>query len=89
MREGSLPASFAMGLRASDLAFYASIAKEVVDQEMRLRRRLTGHMPEGQDAQVTAELTRGARVLRNYVIDRVFQRRVAAATTLQDEVLIS
>ena len=82
-------ASFAMGLQASDLAFYASIAKEVVDQEMRLRRRLTGHMPEGQDAQVTAQLTRGARVLRNYVIDRVFQRRVAAATTLQDEVLLS
>ena len=82
-------ASFARGLRASDLAFYASLAKEVVDQEMRLRRRLTGHLPEDQDAQVTAELTRGARALRNYIIDRVFQRRVAAATTLQDEVLLS
>ncbi len=58
-------ASFAMGLRASDIAFYASIGKEMVDQEMRLRRRLTGHLPEGRDAEVTAELTRSARVLRN------------------------
>lgn len=82
-------ASFARGIRASDLAFYASLAKEVVDHEMRLRRRLTGHLPEGQDAQVTADLTRGARALRNYIIDRVFQRRVAAAMTLQDEALLS
>jgi DNA-binding transcriptional MerR regulator len=82
-------AGFAQGLQASDLTFYVTIAGEVVNQEMRLRQRLTGHLPEGQDARATAELTRGARTLRNYVIDRVFQRRVAAATTLKDEGLLS
>ncbi len=82
-------AGFAQGLRASDLAFYARIAGEVVDHEMRLRQRLTGHLPDGQDARVTAQLTRGARALRNYVIDRVFQRRVAKARTLKDEALLS
>jgi DNA-binding transcriptional MerR regulator len=82
-------ASFARGLMASDFAFYARLAKEVVDQEMRLRQRLTGHLPDGQDARVTAELTRGARALRNYIVDRVFQRRVAAARTLKDEALLS
>ncbi len=54
-------ASFARGLRTSDLAFYATMAREIVNSEMRLRQRLTGHLPEGQDAHETAELTRGAR----------------------------
>ncbi len=77
-------AAFAFGLKASDLAFYGNIAKELVDQEMRLRKRLTGHLPDDQDARLTAQMTRGARALRNYVIDRAFQCRVAAAKTLKD-----
>jgi DNA-binding transcriptional MerR regulator len=80
---------FSRGLQPSDLAFYVKIAGDVVDHEMRLRRRLTGHLPDGEDARVTADLTRGARTLRNYVIDRVFQRRVAKARTLKDEALLS
>jgi DNA-binding transcriptional MerR regulator len=79
--------AFSLGLKVSDLAFYASIAKELVDQEMHLRQRLTGHLPDDQDARVTTDLTRGARALRNYVIDRVFQLRVAAAKTLKDKVV--
>jgi hypothetical protein len=82
-------AAFARGLKSSDLAFYGSIAKELVDQEMHLRERLTGHLPDDQDARVTTELTRGARALRNYVIDRVFQHRVAAAKTLKDKNALS
>ena len=78
-------AAFALGLKAPDLAFYGSIAKELVDQEMHLRERLTGHLPDEQDALVTTQQTRGARALRNYVIDRVFQHRVAAAKTLKDK----
>lgn len=80
---------FALGLQASDLVYYVTIAKELVDHEMRLRRRLTAHLPEGEDAQITAQLTRGARLLRNYVIDRVFQLRVAAAESLKDQDLVS
>ena len=56
---------------------------------MRLRQRLTGHLPDQQDAGVTAELTRGARVLRNYVTNRVFQHRVAAMKALKDEEVLS
>ncbi len=78
-------ASFALGLGPSDLAFYTVIANELVDREMGLRRRLTGHLPDDQDARVTTQLTRGARTLRHYVIDRVFQHRVAAAKTLKEE----
>jgi DNA-binding transcriptional MerR regulator len=82
-------AAFALGLKSSDLAFYPSIAKELVDQEMHLRERLTRHLPDDQDARLTTQLTRGARALRNYVIDRVFQHRVAAAKTLKDRQTLS
>lgn len=82
-------ACFSRGLHTNDLVFYAEAAKEVVDHEMHLRRRLTGHLPDDQDARITADLTRGARALRNYVMDRVFQRRVAHAKTLKDEGLLS
>ena len=78
-------AAFGLGLKASDLAFYGKIAKELVHEEMRLRARLTGPLPYDEDARVTAQLTRSARVLRNSVIDRVFQQRVAAAKTLKDK----
>ena len=77
--------AFARGLGSSDLAFYTAIAHELVDREISLRRRLTRHLPDDQDARMTTELTRGARILRNYVIDRVFQHRVAGAKTLKDE----
>jgi DNA-binding transcriptional MerR regulator len=82
-------AAFALGLTVSDLVFYPSIAKELVDQEMHLRERLTGHLPDDQDARLTAQLTRGARALRNYVFDRVFQLRVAAAKSLKDKDALS
>jgi DNA-binding transcriptional MerR regulator len=77
--------AFALGLGPSDLAFYTAVAHELVDREMSLRRRLTSHLPDEQDARLTTELTRGARILRNYVMDRVFQHRVAGAKTLKDE----
>ena len=77
--------AFARGLGASDLAFYPAMARELVDREMGLRRRLTSHLPDDQDARMTTELTQGARTLRNYVIDRVFQHRVAGAKSLKDE----
>ncbi len=77
--------AFSLGLRASDLAFYAAAAAGLVELEWNLRRRLTKDLPDEADARTTADLTRGARTLRNYVIERTFQHRVAASTTLKDE----
>ncbi|MCX5817423.1 MAG: MerR family transcriptional regulator [Proteobacteria bacterium] len=80
---------FALGIKASDLAFYAETAKGVVDKEMRLRQRLTGNLPETQDAELTGHLVQAARMIRNYVFERFFQQRVALASHLKDEVLLS
>ncbi len=78
-----------LGITASDMAFYAVAAKRIVDEEMRLRARFTAHLPEDQDAGLTQGLVQAARATRNYVIDRTFQRRIAAAGDLKDEGLLS
>lgn len=79
----------ALGIKVSDLTFYAVTAKQIVDEEMRLRRRFTVHLPDDQDAGITQKLVHAARATRNYVIDRTFQKRIAAAGNLKDERLLS
>ncbi len=78
---------FAIGLQEADLVFYSEAAKQIVDKEMRLRKRLTAHLSKERDAEVTKRLVEAARAVRNYVIDRSFQRRVASARYLKDEAL--
>jgi DNA-binding transcriptional MerR regulator len=73
-----LRGGLAAGLTPEDGRFYQRLAVEIVDQEMAVRERLTAHLPLEQNAMVTLELTRAARALRAYVIDRVFQQRIMA-----------
>ncbi|MBF0509602.1 MAG: MerR family transcriptional regulator [Deltaproteobacteria bacterium] len=73
------------GLDISDLIFYPAMGKEIVDHEMRLRSRLTRHLPDDQDAALSRQLAINARTLRGYVIDRLFQHRIAAARNLKDD----
>jgi predicted DNA-binding transcriptional regulator AlpA len=80
---------FALGVAVSDMAFYPVAARQIVDGEMRLRARVTTHLPEDQDAGLTQGLVQAARATRNYVIDRTFQRRIAASSHLKDEGLVS
>ena len=79
----------ALGIKASDMAFYAILAKQIVDEEMRLRKRFTGNLPEDQDAGLTQKLVEAARATRSYVIDRTFQKRIASVDHLKDERLLS
>ncbi|MFH1034208.1 MAG: MerR family transcriptional regulator [Pseudomonadota bacterium] len=72
------------GLTVDDMTFYPRLGKQIVDQEMALRHRLTSHLPLEQDAATTLQMVRAARATRGYVIDRLFQRRVAASRHLKD-----
>jgi DNA-binding transcriptional MerR regulator len=76
-----LRGGLAMGLTPAECSYYHRFAAEIVDREMAVRDRLTAHLPLEQNARMTLELTRAARALRAYVIDRVFQHRVM---TLRD-----
>ena len=67
-----------LGLTPAECGYYHRFAEDIVDKEMAVRERLTAHLPLEQNARLTLELTRAARALRAYVIDRVFQHRVMA-----------
>ena len=73
------------GQTADDLSFYVSFGEKIVDHEMALRHRLTHHLPSDQDAALSMELVKDARILRACVIERLFQCRVAAMRDLKEE----
>jgi predicted DNA-binding transcriptional regulator AlpA len=77
-------AVFAFGLSGEDMADYVALCEKIVDHEMAVRKRLTHHLPYDQDATLTIELVKSARMMRTYLIDRLFQRRVAAMKDLKD-----
>jgi DNA-binding transcriptional MerR regulator len=79
-----LKAGLDQGLTLADCTFYPRLADQMVDEEMALRRRLTADLPFERDAALTLALTRAARALRAYVIDRIFQHRVMATKGLKD-----
>ena len=72
------------GIRARDLSYYADLGEKIVDQEMALRNRMTGLLPYQQDAAATTRMVKNARMCRAYIIDRLFQHRVAAMKDLKE-----
>lgn len=72
------------GLRGEDMRAYVDLCEKIVDHEMAVRKRLTHHLPYDEDAVLTIELVKSARMMRAYIIDRLFQHRVAAMKDLKD-----
>jgi DNA-binding transcriptional MerR regulator len=77
--------AFNFGIRARDLSYYADIGEKIVDQEMDLRNQMIGRPPHPPDAAATAKLAKNVRMCRAYVIDRLFQHRVAAMHDLKNQ----
>lgn len=86
---GQYSRCFALGADTEDFVFYVKAAKTIVDMEMRLRHKLTAHLPKDQDAQLSKKMVEMARFSRSYMIDRTFQQRVAAAEDLKDAALLT
>jgi DNA-binding transcriptional MerR regulator len=86
---GQYSKCFTLGADTADFVFYVEAAKMIVDMEMRLRHKLTAHLPEDQDAELTKMMVGMARFARSYMIDRTFQQRVAAAEDLKDTSLLN
>ena len=72
------------GLQLEDMAYYVELGEKIVNHEMALRGRLTRHLPSLQNASLTMQLVNAARMTRAYIIDRLFQRRIAAMRDLKD-----
>jgi DNA-binding transcriptional MerR regulator len=71
-----LKKGFDLGMTIPDLAFYPDMADTLVDKEIALRNKYTRSLSFEKDAAMTLELTRMARALRAYVIDRIMQKRL-------------
>lgn len=71
-----LKACMDKGLDPEDLAFYPEFARQIVDAEIRLREKCTEDLDFKENASLTLELTRMARGLRAYIIDRTLQKEL-------------
>lgn len=80
----ALARALRLGLEPADLGFYVRAAEAVVEAQVALRRRLTAGLPQAENAARTMELVANGRVVRGYVMERTFQRRVAAMKDLED-----
>ena len=74
-----------LGINPSDGAFYRRLAEEIVDHEMALKDRMVERMPFADGAAMVMQMTRAARAMRAYIIDRVFQRRVMKLSDFREK----
>ena len=79
-----LKKGFDLGMTVADLDFYPDLADRMVKKEITLRQKLTEPLSFEKDAAVTLELTRMARGLRAYVIDRKMQKRLSTIKGLKN-----
>jgi DNA-binding transcriptional MerR regulator len=74
-----------LGMTVADLAFYPDLADRMVDKEIALRQKYTETLSFEKDAALTLKLTRMARALRVYVIDRIMQKRLISFKGLKNQ----
>ena len=74
-----------LGLTPAEVSFYPRLSREIVNHEMALRDRLVKGLSLEDNATLTLELTRGARALRPYIVDRLFQHRVLSRKRFDGE----
>lgn len=83
-----LKKGFDLGMTVADLAFYPDLADIMVEKEIALRLKYTEALSFENDAAMTLELTRMARALRVYVIDRIMQKRLISFKGLKNQTRI-
>lgn len=59
-----------------DLDFYVDLGGQIVEKEIRLRKKAVQGKTTKENVKITTEISRMADFLRTYVIRRLFQRRV-------------
>ncbi len=72
------------GMDLIDFEFYPKLASRIVDKELNLREEFTKDMNFEANAALTLELTRMARSIRSYIIDRTMQKRLMAYKGLKE-----
>ena len=74
-----------LGIKPEEAEYYPRFAEEIVAKEMAIHKRLVNNLSYEEAINVTMELTRVARSLRAYIIDRVFQKRAISQDIFFDD----
>jgi hypothetical protein len=75
--------TLAWGLQIESLRFYVELGDIIIENEFALRRRIIVELPAEMDASVTLQMLDDARFSRNYILERIFQRRIAEMNDLK------
>jgi len=65
-----------LGLALDELSFFVELGKKIVAKEMVLRRKIVTGKSTRENILITAELTRIGDFYREYILRRLFQKRV-------------
>ena len=65
-----------LGRELKELSFLVELGKKIVDREMALRRKIVAGKSTRENILITAELTRIGDFYREYILRRLFQKRV-------------
>ena len=65
-----------LGMELGELFFWVEFGKKIVDREMALRRKIVAGKSTRENIRITAELTRIGDFYREYILRRLFQKRV-------------
>jgi DNA-binding transcriptional MerR regulator len=65
-----------LGMEISELSFWVEFGKKIVDREMALRRKIVAGKSTRENIRITTELTRIVDFYREYILRRLFQKRV-------------
>ncbi len=72
------------GIEPDDLTYYVEFGEKIVQAEIELREKITKSLPYNEDTDMTAMMVNNARMGRAYIIDRLFQHRIAAMSDIKD-----
>jgi len=65
-----------LGLVLDELSFFVELGKKIVAKEMALRRKIVAGKSTRENIRITTELTRIGDFYREYILRRLFQKRV-------------
>lgn len=66
------------GQSIRDMKFYVDLGKQIVEEEIKLRKKVVQGTSPQENIRITTEVSKMADFLRTYIMKRLFQRRIQA-----------
>ncbi len=82
---GFLKQVFNLGLSIKDISYYSKLGQKIIKEEMKIHERLVEDVSAEKAIELTLEITQIARVMRGYVMERLFQKHASRQQVIKDE----